>query len=351
MRARAFTVNETPTMLRVSRLRRSNSSQLVYEKMKHTVADKSYESHCFVSSSDSSSSDMNISNSPAVASPFDSFLLQSAIDCGVTAHGDDAMTPEGPLPFSLNTSSIAVEDSFGSDEPPRTDHVKELLARLNAKLADESYDSKMADSRPFQLSQVITSPTNRVCVDDMVRMEPNVKSSDAEDTPRITNQQSMKGPNFSAVVSPVSKQEHTDHSLIVEGDWSFDEKLKSSIADGETKWHSTSSTGMDGFDLDFKDSTQWVAFEPFEEFIHPTKHIASTHNEVSLELKEMNARLASIELFLRNVIQSSPKDTSLFHIDDDANDERTCTPVKNANQPKSLYFGRFFQKKSHLREV
>ena len=309
-------------------MRISSSNQLEYEKMKKTVADKSFESKsCFVSSSEASSCDMNISSSPAVSSAFDSFLLQSAIDCGVTAHGCDAMTPS---PFSLNTSSIAIEDSFGSDEPPRTDHVKELLARLNAEFADDSYESKAANSRPFQLSQAITSPTNRMCLDDIVWTKPNMKPSKGDDTPKITNHQSTKGPNFSVVVSPVSKQEQTEHSLSVGGEWSFDEKQK--ISD---------------FDLDFKDSSQWVTFEPFEEFIHPTQQDASAHNEVSLELKDINARLASIELLLRNVI----------HIDDGTNfsrtsllDDRTCTPVKEVNQSRSV-FGRFLQKKSNLCEV
>jgi hypothetical protein len=271
------------------------------------------------------------------------------------------------------------------------DHVSELLidleeasietsssARFKEELIAELYKAKDAVEQvdtpaPFKLTSVMTSPNNRVRIDEsfcQTRAD-RVALSDGE-TPKVANGMQLlvqgDAPNFSAIVSPISVQrtKQEDHSINVElSDWSFNVPASS---DDKNETVSTP--------IKFDPESQWVTFEPFAEFGNNANDEAfsftpyvpeasapnDNSNKLSQQLEEMNLRLLSVQHILRNIerqsqfgIQQSICDdrSIVFSVDnaDVTNDDRTCTPSKNL-EAKSALFSRFFgNKKSQLVEI
>lgn len=280
-------------------------------------------------------------------------------------------------PFCTSASSIALfsyDTSFDSlDLSFDVDHVAELLSRspltsgareaaislfrddlsLNASNAT-GISEKIKEPAAFTLSSAVTSPRNRVSIDEGYQMIPltRVETEPIKDvTARIVNglqQQAGEVPNFSVVVSPMSKEE--THTFSVDGDWSFNKSAST---------ESDESAKPFGTNLTFEPEEQWVEFDPFEEVGTQQTQQSFTpfmgesdascdSLEVTHQLKVLSERLSIVEQILRNQYHGYGDDLSMgFCIDDD---ERTCTPVKS-HESKSAVFGRFFSKKTSLCEI
>jgi hypothetical protein len=281
-----------------------------------------------------------------------------------------AMTSPGALP-SFSSSSIALFDEDG-DLQINVDHVAELLARSRGSgsaaqsaalsLFNDDLSTDHVESLSFKLTSAVTSPSNRVR-----------NKIITDDTPKIANGfhqlAQSEAPNFSVVVSPVAKQE--DHTVNVEGDWSFDANKSASVDSSEAK-------SALGSNFVFKPEPEWVVFEPFEEFTGPTRaehsftpydpevseNVSSNDNyrtdtATNQLLEELNGRLKTVEGILRSIQYngqhgSFDERSMAFVIDESMSDDRTCTPVKtrvSGIESTSALFRQFFGKKTTLYEV
>ena len=279
-----------------------------------------------------------------------------------------AMTSSGAFP-SFSASSIALfdEESLEYD----VDHVAELLARARGSDAHDAAVSLFGlgkgkrDYMPindvppsFNLVSAVTSPSNRVCIDVNYQTKYHADIASQlipDETPRIANgihqSAQCEVPNFSVVVSPISKQE--DHTFSIEG--SFDSVRKNTV-----------------LDLDFKPESEWVAFDPFEEITEHTRvsfteYVPDDENErssrsashkVSHQLEELNGRLATVERILRTIEYNGTQTLSRAFIVDDIesmSDDRTYTPVEKnrySSNTKPRLFDRFIRgNKSQLIEI
>lgn len=276
-----------------------------------------------------------------------------------------AMTTPNALP-SFSASSITLfDDSFDSDLDLSfdVDHVAELLARPSGSatqaaaaslfsddLAKAKEVSTSVESSAFKLSSVVTSPSNRV---------QNLEAAaNSEITSRITNgigqAQSEELPSFSVVVSPVSK--HEDHTFSIHlNDWSLSKSVSvTPLQDSSKKQGEATQTVSN---LAFEQETEWVDFDPFDEFKNPTDKEQSftpygddAADDVTCQLREINGRLAVVERILRN--QVGDGHSTGFFVDEESDDDKTITPRK-AREVDSKLFGRFFlfDRKTTLFEI
>ena len=279
-----------------------------------------------------------------------------------------SMTSPGAF-SSFSASSIALFDDESLEFD--VDHVAELLARSRASdarnaavslfgLATAKRDfSRINDDPPsFNLASAVTSPSNRVRIDENFQTKYHVVETPevvTEETPRIANgvhqSAQCEVPSFSVVVSPIAKQE--DHTFSVEG--SFDSMKKATV-----------------FDLDFKPESEWVTFDPFDDIAEhnsdsftsyvpdqePEKSKFIASHRVSHQLEKLNGRLATVERILRNIECNGAHNlTRAFIIDDteSLSDDRTYTPVernRNSINSKPGLFDRFIRgNKSQLCEI
>lgn len=282
-----------------------------------------------------------------------------------------SMTTPNTLP-SFSASSITLfDDSFDSDLDLSfdVDHVAELLGRpsgsaaqaaaaslfrdelkrVNYGRAEVKEESTLEKPSAFRLSSVVTSPSNRV-------QKLDAATFNSEITPRVSNgighAQSEELPNFSILVSPVSK--HEDHTVSIHlNDWSFSKSASiTPIQDISTNQGEPTHTISN---LAFEPETEWVAFDPFDELKKPTDkeqsftpYSGNVTDDVASQLRELNGRLAAVEHILRN--QVGDGHSTGFFVDDDSDDDKTITPRK-ARDSDSKLFGRFFGRKTTLFEI
>jgi hypothetical protein len=111
------------------------------------------------------------------------------------------------------------------------------------------------------------------------------------------------------------------------------------------------------FNLAFEQETEWVDFDPFDEFKNPTDKEQSftpyaddAADDVTCQLREINGRLAVVERILRN--QVGDGHSTGFFVDEESDDDKTITPRK-AREVDSKLFGRFFlfDRKTTLFEI
>lgn len=329
----------TNTMLRVSS-RRSNQ-QVRYRKLKcdsvfanSACAGVAFDSSLYVSPSSSF-------NSPAVISEIES-SQKNADSKAMSFPTANSFTSASSISFDSR-----LELSFD------VDHVAKLLAH-SLEIPEMNHAAVEEPLATFSISSAITSPLNRVRIDEVhqvpltrVNTEP-IQDSDKDATPKMTNaiqQQVTEVPNFSFIISPVSKKE--DHTFSIDGDsnWSFN---RSQIDDFNK------STKPLGANLMFASESNWVEFEPFEvsrtrqqSFILHTDEPEKV--DVVQQLHGLNERLLRVEHALRNHFAGHGFDdlSTAFLFDDD---DKTCTPIKSS-QKSSALFGRFLGKKSALCEI